>query len=212
MTIVTVAVEGASDEAVVRKILRHVGIECGPVHVTRGKGRLDERLPGYNRAALFSPWVVVRDMDRDAPCAGGLARRLLAHPAGTMRFRIAVRAVEAWLLADTERIGRFLAVATAALPRAPDTIPDPKSKLISLAMQSRKRAIREDMVPVAHGTARVGPAYVARIIEFADGSWRPDVAARRSPSLTRCLAALRSLGESWAPNDGRRPTFSLIGL
>ena len=40
---------------------------------------------------------------------------------------------------------------------------------------------------------KVGPAYVARMIEFIELVWMPDDAEIRSDSLSRCLGRLRLL-------------------
>jgi hypothetical protein len=84
-----------------------------------------------------------------------------------------------------------LSVAGHHIPAAPENLPNPKQMMVNLARKSRKRAIREDMVPVPGTTARVGPGYTFRIMEFATTLWRPEVAARVSNSLARCISALQ---------------------
>jgi hypothetical protein len=190
---VTLAAEGVTDVPIAKRMLRSVGLELGPVHTTGGKARLDDRLRGFNRAAAYSPWLVLRDLDHDAPCAPTLAQRLLPGPSARMCFRIAVREGEAWLLADRERIAEYLAVGISRVPSNPDGLGDPKQTLIDLARQSRAASVRDDMIPEAGTTARVGPGYVARITEFSREYWRPLVAAQSSDSLARSLAALRRL-------------------
>jgi hypothetical protein len=49
------------------------------------------------------------------------------------------------------------------------------------------------MVPRPESRTTVGPAYVSRMIEFAQQHWRPDVAAQRADSLRRALRCLRKL-------------------
>jgi hypothetical protein len=118
-----------------------------------------------------------------------------------------VRAVEAWLLADRERIASFLAIATARLPHDVEAQANPKRALVSLAAASRRRAIREDMVPRPGSGRTVGPAYVSRLIEFVSNSssgWRPDIAAERANSLLRTIASLHTLTE--IRYDKRYPT------
>ena len=39
------------------------------MHGKKGKDGLLRNLDGYNRAARFSPWVVLVDLDHDADCA-----------------------------------------------------------------------------------------------------------------------------------------------
>ena len=67
--VISGAVEGDVDEAVVRRLILHVGAEPGPIHGKRGKGHLRRNLPGYNQAARYGPWVVLVDLDHDAECA-----------------------------------------------------------------------------------------------------------------------------------------------
>jgi len=191
--VVTVAVEGDTDVPVAQRILELAGLDMGAVYIRYGKDSLDLGLAGFNRAARFAPWLVLRDLDRDAACAPELVHHLLRRPARLMRLRVAVKAMEAWLLADKEELSRFIRVPKARLPIEPERVRDPKQTLINLARTSKLRAIREDMVPAPGTSARVGPGYSARIIEFASTSWRPAVAADRSVSLRRCIESLQRL-------------------
>lgn len=189
-------VEGDADEVVLRRVLAHVGLKCGAVYGKRGKSHVLERLPSYNQAAKLWPWVVVVDLNQDAPCAPDFVRAYLARPATCMRFRVAVRAVEAWLLADAERIASFLRVPRSRIPVNPDAQGDPKGDLVEVARRSRSKVLSKDMVPRPGSGGRVGPAYTSRIKEFvtiADHRWRPDVAAENSDSLRRCVEALHTL-------------------
>ena len=68
-TVISAAVEGYTDEAVVRRLIRHVGAEPGPVYRRKGKPDLRSRVEGYNRAARRAPWLILVDLDQDAPCA-----------------------------------------------------------------------------------------------------------------------------------------------
>jgi hypothetical protein len=191
--VVTVAVEGPSDEAVARRLLEEMGLVAGPVHGGRGKHWLDQQMAGFNNAARYQPWLVLRDFDRDASCPPELVAKLMPQPSPGMHLRFAVRSTEAWLLADRERIARFLSVSAASVPTEPDNLPDPKATMINLARRSRLRAIHEDMVPASGLTVRVGRAYSARLAEFAAGPWRPGEAAKSSQSLRRCMRALSGL-------------------
>ncbi len=193
---VNVLVEGITDEIVVRRILAHVELTCGVVYGKSGKSDLLKRLPNYNQAARFTPWLVVVDLDQDAECAPPFAQNVLPNPTDGMHLRVAVHAIEAWLLADAERLSAFLGIRAALIPSNPDIEPDPKSTLINLARRSRRRAIREDIVPRDGSGGRVGPGYTGRLIEFVTATkhlWRPDVAVQHSDSLRRCTDALQAL-------------------
>jgi hypothetical protein len=194
MVVVTAGVEGLVDEAVIRRLAGHAGIEVGPVHGKSGKAHLRQRIAGYNNAARIGPWVVLVDLNREAECAPPLRDAWLRQPAPMMCFRVAVRGVESWLLADRGRLARFLRVPISRIPTAPDSIEDPKRAVIELAARSRRRDIQEDMVPRPGSGRTVGPAYASRLIEFVGTHWNPEVAAGSSDSLRRCLARLKEMG------------------
>lgn len=190
------AVEGLLDEAVLRRLLQEVGCGVGPIYGKRGKEYLEKKIQGYNSAARFNPWVVLVDLDHSADCAPLLRSDWLPTLAPYMCFRVAVMGIEAWLFADQERISRFLSVRLSQIPINPDLESDPKNKMIQLAAKSRRREIREEMVPRPGSGRRVGPAYTSRLIEFVEDQvdgWRPSLAAKSSCSLNRCLRSLRSL-------------------
>ena len=187
---IPVLVEGDADVPVIRRLFELVGLEVGTIYGLRGKNWLDQRLAAYNSAAHHRQGFALRDLNGDADCAPHLMREILPTRADGMCFRVAVRAMEAWLIADRERMAQFLSVPLTRIPRYPDTVSDPKAAIVNLARRSRKRAIRLDMAPTPGTSGRVGPGYSARIIEFGSGVWRPDVAREISPSLARCIAAL----------------------
>jgi hypothetical protein len=192
--VISGAVEGIVDEAVFRRLVRAVRAEAGPVHGKAGKQQLLQRLPGYNSAARFSPWLVLVDLDQDAECVPPFRAENLPGPSAGMCFRVAVRSIESWLLADRERFASFLRVRAAQLPDRPDDQRNAKQLVITLARRSRSREMIEDIVPREGSGRSEGPAYASRMIEFISDErrgWRPHVAARSSDSLARCLRSLR---------------------
>lgn len=192
------AVEGPVDEAVLRCVIASVGGVVGPIHGRNGKAQLLRQVGGYNNAARFSPWVVLVDLDDDAGCAPPLIRRWLPDPAPQMLLRVAVRETEAWLLADRERLAVFLGVPVTRVPHDPESLPDPKRAMVTLAGQSRRSQIRQDMVPRPSSGRMVGPAYTSRLIEFVtdrNRGWRPAIAADASRSLRRCMDRMTEMME-----------------
>lgn len=131
---------------------------------------------------MCSPWLVLRDLDR-AECAPSLLASIAGGDGGIIR--IAVRATEAWLLADREGAAAWLGMSVSKMPVDVERLDDPKRALINLARRSRSRTVRVDLVPRA--TARIGPGYVDQVRRFCRELWRPDVAALSAPSLARCL-------------------------
>lgn len=192
---VNVLVEGSTDEPVAKRLLKHSGLEVGTVFGRSGKPDLLRRLPNYNRAAHFSPWFVIVDLDMDSQCVKQALQKWLPEPSNGMRFRIAVRAIEAWLLTDKENMAQFLGVSLSRLQHNFDLEPDPKETLVNIASHSRNRSIREDIVPRPMSGAKVGPLYVPQLTRFATELWRPDIASAESESLRRCLQALATLAE-----------------
>jgi len=193
------AVEGIVDEAVLRCLLVHAHLTAGSVYGKNGKTFLRRNLDRYNEAARHFPWVVLVDLNHDAACAPDLRVSWLPNPARRMCFRVAVREIEAWLLADRESLACFLGVALSKVPHNPESLEDPKRTMIDLARCSRRREIREDMIPRPGSGRNVGPAYTSRIIEFVTDphlSWKPDVAAKYADSLNRCLRSLARFVES----------------
>lgn len=193
---ITAAVEGITDEAVAGKLISHVGAEMTAVYGKQGKAYLLQRLAGYNHAAQYAPWFMLVDLDRDADCAPLVLRSWLPSPAAKACFRVAVRAVEAWLIADAEALADFLAIPLNRVPDQPEALDDPKKTTVDLARSSRCKAIRDDMV-LRDGSGRaVGPAYSSRMVEFVRDCWRPHVAAKRANSLNRAIRALSQMMET----------------
>lgn len=191
--IVSGAVEGMLDDAVLRRILRDLGHEAGAIHVKNGKPALLQKLDGYNAAARLVWWVVLVDLNGDTECAPAFVAERLPPPQTKMVFCIAVRQVESWLLADAGRLARFLGVSRARLPSSADSLDSPKRTVVEIARHSNDRRVREALVPGSRSGRSVGPGYVAAMIEFVERSWDPTEAAQRSESLQRCLRRLSEL-------------------
>lgn len=194
--VLTAAVEGITDEVLLRRICVFCGTNVGPVYGRCGKSYVVARIAGYNHSAQFRHWVILLDLDHDAPCAPDAVMRWLPVPSRLMCLRVAVRELEAWILADPERVSSYFSVPGREIPANPDSVPDPKDFMVELARKSRRKAVREDMVPIGGSGQQVGPAYTSRIVEFiqnTDSGWRPDVAATNSDSLRRCITAITQL-------------------
>lgn len=187
------AVEGPIDEIIMRRLVLEAGGSLDRVYGRNGKTQIRQRLRAYNHAAAHAPWVVLVDLDHSEECAPPFCQDWLPAPSPHMCFRVAVREIEAWLLADHESLANFLSVARGRVPSDPERLDDPKLELVNLARHSRRRDIRDDMVPRPNGGRSVGPAYTSRLIEFVETQWRPNVAVERADSLRRCRLSLRSL-------------------
>ncbi|MDM7911759.1 MAG: hypothetical protein QUS09_01540 [Methanotrichaceae archaeon] len=142
-------------------------------------------------------YLILADLD-DATCAPSKIQEWLPVSKNhNLIFRIAVREVESWILADRKGFADFLRIAQTKIPNNPDGLSDPKAKLIQLARSSRRREVKEDLVPKAGSTARQGPAYNARLISFVRESWNPEAARLASPSLDKTLRSLETFTPQW---------------
>lgn len=192
--LVSGAVEGDLDEAVLRRLVEDEGAILYRLYGRRGKQHLKQRLTGFNQSARQQfPWVVIMDLDQDFDCAPPLKAECLPDPARYMCFRIAVRTIETWLLADNQSIAQFLSVAPSRIPSSPEALVDPKHTMIELAQHSRRREIREGMTPRPGSGRKIGPLYNSQLISFTQTRWKPEVAAGKSDSLRRCRERIREL-------------------
>jgi len=189
--IISAAVEGMVDEAVARKLITEAGGRPGTIYGKNGKPFLRRHIKGYNNAARHLPWMVLVDLDRDAECAPPFSEEWVHDPAPYLCFRVAVREVEAWLIADVESLAAFLSVARSRIPADPEQLQEPKAEMVNFARHSRRREIREDMVPREGSGRSVGPAYASRLIEYVETRWRPEVATKRADSLRRAIMCLK---------------------
>ncbi|TVQ56621.1 MAG: hypothetical protein EA355_06430 [Rhodobacteraceae bacterium] len=87
---VTIAGEGRLDLAILRRLCVDAGLAVARVvwgEGRTGKDGLDQRLAGWAAGAAFgSPFIVLRDLDDDAPCAADLRARLMPDPPPDMVF------------------------------------------------------------------------------------------------------------------------------
>ena len=197
---VNILIEGSTDEYVARRLLTHVGLAAGHVRGGHGKADLLRLLSNYNSASRFAPWFVLLDLDNDALCASQAIGLWLPKPEAGIRFRVAVRSIEAWILADRENLATFLHVSSSRLPANPDAESNPKETLINIARARSSRGIREDIVPRQGSGVRMGIRYVERLRQFIENHWQPGEAANRSDSLRRCIHALGTL-KDWNNRD-----------
>lgn len=191
---VVVAVEDELSEAVLRKLLNNSTrrFVVDRVFPARGFGQLKAKIGQFRNASKAVPHIVLTDLDRH-PCALALLGDWGAYDLPKeMLFRIAVRTVEAWLLADRESIAEFLGVAAAKIPRIPESERDPKQTLINLARHSRRKRLVDELVPAVGSRAPIGPLYNARMTEFVNNNWDLERAASCATSLARTVARIET--------------------
>ena len=195
----TLAVEDRLSESVAKRLIAEYAPNLQIAQTTglQGNGPLRQSLRRLNEIAThLHPTLVFTDLDRPESCPAELLRDwtqgLTLSP--RMLIRVAVLEIETWLLADRTGIADWLSVAISRVPDNPETITDPKRTLIELANRSRKRDLREAIVPRRGiGTHHSGPGYNQSVGEFASQYWNPGAARGRSPSLDRAIIRIGEL-------------------
>ena len=181
---VPAVVEGHLDGRLLKALWRQLGLDEQPLLIRDAGGSGFWRLASkYNEAGRHLRVVGLADLEQ-APCASALLQHLKPSRSAGFKLRLAVRMMESWLLADRDSVAAFLGVRIAAIPREPDRETHPKRTLVNLARTSRKRSIREALVPNGSG-ALVGPEYTPVVGAFIDGRWDAARARANSPSLER---------------------------
>lgn len=196
--LVRVVMEGTSDLAAVEKVVASRGahVDLERAIIAGGKTNLDPRIHSYNAAAKHGAWFVLRDADHDGhDCPVALRNSLLPEDqkTGSLCLRLAVRSLEAWLLADRDAVVDHFLVPRSRIPARPEEEHQPKQTFVNACRSSRRSDVRKGVVPPAGSPRDVGPEYVAFATEFFQQSWRPDEAATAAPSLKRALAEIDQL-------------------
>ena len=115
---VNLAVEDDLSEVVLRTMLHKSGRQYAVCfcYGRSGFGYLKRKIVGFNNAAKGTPFLVLTDLDKKE-CAPLLIQEWLQvpkHP--NLLFRIAVRSVESWLLADRTSFASYLGVQRNSIP------------------------------------------------------------------------------------------------
>lgn len=188
---VILAVEDELGEAISTKILKGFGIEIGIVLREGGNAYLRKKSPEFNRSAKGLDIFLLTDLDSPKGCPLELIRSWINGPLNPrFLFRVAVMEVESWLMADRVGFANFLSIPIHRIPSPTDDIPEPKEYLVSLARRSKKRRLRDELVPEPGAKIPVGYGYNTRLMEFVRDHWDLERAALVSPSLKRTLDRL----------------------
>jgi hypothetical protein len=158
-----------------------------------GFGYLKTRLPDFIASCQGGVnFLLLTDLDT-RPCPPDLLDDWLGATAKpeSLLLRIAVREVEAWVLADRPEFAAWLGISEAIVPATPEACLDPKANLLKLAKRSKHRELREGLLPKKDAISLVGLEYNNLLCEFVRDKWRIDTASLQAPSLAKALQRLR---------------------
>jgi hypothetical protein len=197
---VNIATEDELSETTLKRLIKYTdrGYAIGTAFRRGGYGHLKKNINGWNRAAATTPVIVLTDLD-STECPVQLIGSWLERPAHpNLMLHIAVREIEAWLLADRENLASYFRVREDLFPADPDSLKDPKATVVGLAKSSRLKDVKSRVVPKHGSTAKQGPDYNGCLSTFIAAKWNIDSAAARSLSLTRAIRRLSAFSPVWA--------------
>lgn len=190
MTPISIATEDELSEAIALRLISEIPTPHFIQHTLRksGNGYLRSKMDSWYQMAQHQVMLVLTDLDR-ANCLVEFRNQwLTVAPPNNLLFRIAVREVESWVLADHDAM-RGLIGTRGTLPAEPDELADPKQFLLKLAKTAPKQ-VRQDLLKGLDGPLAQGLGYNARLVELINDEWNPQRAAERSPSLARARMRL----------------------
>jgi len=192
---ICLATEDALSEAAAEKLLNASG---RPIKIEQrlrkdGYGYLKTKLHNFNQLAVnVMPVFLLTDLDK-ANCVVDfiadwrkgleLSERLL--------FRVEVREIEAWLLADRRAFADWLGISVDIIPAKPECLDDPKQELMKLAKRC-KRDFREMILPNDKSLNKIGIGYNTELTRYVREYWNPLTAATSAPSLARALKRIET--------------------
>jgi len=200
MTPIAVATEDQLSEAIALRLLADVQAPHYITHRLRkgGFGYLRSKMGSWYQMAQHQVMVVLTDLDRANCLVEFREQWLTAHPPENLVFRVAVREVESWVLADHIAM-RALIGPRGVLPPAPDSLADPKQVLLAL-VKGAPTPVRDDLLKVVDGNLAQGLGYNARLTAWVESEWCPNRTAERSPSLARARNRLQAVVKAFGAN------------
>lgn len=197
MPFITIATEDELSEAVGSRLVAEVLPEFDIVQKLRrgGNGYLRTKCQSFNQMAVRHPVLLITDLD-NSDCASALIESwfgILPRHAN-LKFRVAVREIESWLLADHQGMQNLLVNGANNIAANPDELPNAKEYLLQLAKRA-PRDVRNDLIRTKGALAKQGLGYNSRLCAFVREVWEPARASQRSDSLARAIRRLEELAQ-----------------
>jgi hypothetical protein len=180
--------------AVLQKLLERTGrdFQIARTFNEKGVGNIRKSLDKYRNASNVYPHIILVDLD-DVSCAPHLLEQWgMVNLPRAMLFRVAVREIESWVLADRDGFAEFCLVAINKITQHPESLPNPKQALLNIVRKGRNRRLIDEVVPPQGSPMSKGPLYNERLTQFVRVSWNVERAIASSPSLGRTFERLQS--------------------
>lgn len=194
---IVIATEDVLSESVARRLVAETRsrLIVGSTIRRNGAGYLRSKFRSFCEIARRTPVLLIADLDTTT-CPSALINTWSHRDAipGQLLFRIAVRQIESWILADREGFAKFLSVKVANIPKVPDALINAKHSLLKVA-QKAPRSVRDELVADREAIAAQGLGYNDLLSKFVRTTWNPRNAASRSGSLDRARMRLSELAK-----------------
>jgi hypothetical protein len=197
MPYITIATEDELSEAVGDRLVAEIlpNFEISQRLRKGGNGYLKNKCMNFNKMALRHPVLLITDLD-NAACASGLIESWFAGQIlnQNLIFRVAIREIESWLLADHQGMRQLLEKGANKITLTPDQLQNPKEYLLECAKRA-PRGVRNDLIRAKGALALQGLGYNSRLCMFVRDTWEPERASTRSDSLDRAIRRLREIAQ-----------------
>jgi hypothetical protein len=189
---ITLAVEDSLSETVARKILKQSDKNYCVINCLgrKGFGYLKTKINKFNEASKQLPFFVLIDQDNGCP-PEKIDSWLKCKVNSNFIFRIAVMEIESWVMADRDSFLNFLVSLNLIYHIKWTKLPDPKQFFLNITKKTRKRRLKQDIIPIPGSTAKIGPDYNACISDFVRDRWNVHEAIRHSESLNRAFKKIQ---------------------
>lgn len=157
-----------------------------------GFGYIRSKMNNWCQLSHLHPVLIITDLDR-ASCPASLKTEWVGTSTHSKNlvFRVAVREIESWLLADHETM-QLLIGKKGQLPSNPDELNDPKQYLLELSKKA-PREVRYDLIKQEGSICSQGMGYNRRLTTTVNQNWCPIRAAKLSPSLQKAIFRIQTL-------------------
>lgn len=190
---VYLATEDDLSEAVGKKLIEEmVGNNGYIVSIQRkGKNYLRTKIAPLLRTSINLPVLLIADLDNDE-CPPALIREWVGRMTLTdnFMFRVSVREIESWLLADAESFSNYSGVPFHRIPARPELLVDPKAELLNIVRRHGGVDVKADLLPKRGSGASKGIGYNNSLIRYVNDYWSAPQASVRSESLMRAMNAI----------------------
>ena len=204
MTAIYVATEDELSEAVAYRLVdaANHGLDVSVSIRGSGFGNLKNKATELSIVAQKFPVFLLTDLDT-ALCPPALQSQWLGivTPPQDFLFRVAVREVEAWLMADREGFAGFLKAPLSQIPLNPESLPDPKLTLLKLVNRYGSRDQKAGIIQSVNSNLKQGLEYNLRLCVFVREFWSLENALGNADSLNRAYIRLRDLALRKAFSD-----------